>query len=191
MKNLNTTTLVVISLIALHPAAAESSKVATDAVCEQLNNQAVGAMNAHKWRNAIARLNEALKLNPTYSHSRENLIMSHNQYGSELEEQHKYREALSEYHQALNLGPSKRFDATRTNAETLNHVNNAIRLLGKNPNDFRDRVALGDQARAANDLAGALAEYQAALELKNDPVIHTKIADLCRLMGKKERAAAQ
>lgn len=44
-----------------------------------------------------------------------------------------------------------------------------------NPRSFADRVKLGDQAAAGNDLPGAVVEYRAALQIKSDKVTSKKL----------------
>jgi len=56
-----------------------------------------------------------------------------------------------------------------------------IRELGKNPENFEDRVKLGDEARNCSDLRGALVEYRAALKLKDDNETYEKAGAVYKL----------
>ena len=70
-------------------------------------------------------------------------------------------------------------------------MNGVIFLLGKNPKNVTHRITLGDQAKAHDDLAGAVVEYRAALRLKNDRETHKKLGDLYRQLDDKEKAVAE
>lgn len=53
-----------------------------------------------------------------------------------------------------------------------------IRMLGWKPNNFQDRVDLGDQARLVNDIAGSIIEYRAALQIRDEPEVRAKLREL-------------
>ena len=63
--------------------------------------------------------------------------------------------------------------------------------MGKDPASFQDRVELGDQCQLSGDSIGAIIEYGAACEIRNDPKLHTKIADLYRVLGEEDKAAQE
>lgn len=52
-----------------------------------------------------------------------------------------------------------------------------IRLLGRDPHSYEDRVALGDHAKATNDKVGAIFEYQEALKLQENPEISARLKE--------------
>jgi len=68
----------------------------------------------------------------------------------------------------------------RTNPVTISNVEGIIKIMGKNPHSFQDRVDLGKQARTANppDFIGAIIEFSEALKIKDDPEIHMELGDV-------------
>jgi len=143
-----------------------------------LNNDGVKALNAGNYQLAIQKFEEALKSDPNYTLARDNLAIAHNNYGLQLRNNPK--EALKQFHKALYLN--------RSNPTTLQNVEGIIRMLGKNPRSFADRVELGDQARLSGDFIGAIIEYEAACQIKDDPKIHVKLGDVYRVRGEDDKA---
>ncbi len=146
-----------------------------------LNNDGVKALNSNNYQVAIQKFEAALKLDPTYKLARDNLAIAHNNYGLQLRT--NPAEALKQFHQALYLNMS--------NATTLQNVEGIIRMMGKDPKSYADRVALGDQARLAADFVGAIIEYGAALKLKDDPKLHIKLGDVYRVRDETDKAIAE
>lgn len=146
-----------------------------------LNNDGVKALNASNYPLAIQKFEAALKLDPNYKLARDNLAIAHNNYGLGLRA--NPAEALKQFHQALYLN--------QTNATTMQNVEGIIRMMGKNPQSFADRVALGDQARLGADFVGAIIEYQAALRIKDDAKIHIKLGDVYRVRDETDKAIAE
>ena len=146
-----------------------------------LNNDGVKALNASQYQLAIQKFEAALKLDPTYKLARDNLAIAHNNFG--LQQRSNPAEALKQFHQALYLNMS--------NATTLQNVEGIIRMMGKDPRSYADRVALGDQARLAADFVGAIIEYGAALKLKDDPKLHIKLGDVYRVRDETDKAIAE
>jgi tetratricopeptide (TPR) repeat protein len=150
-----------------------------------LNNDGVKALNEKKWQLGIDKFTEALSLDPTYELARDNLIIAHNNWGDELRKELKLGEALKQFHLAI----YKRGHWSIGSPEE--HIAEVIRAMGKNPNSFADRVALGSHAKSEGDLIGAAVEYDAAVQLQNDPEIHKKLADVYRQLGKTQKAATE
>lgn len=146
-----------------------------------LNNDGVKALNASNYQLAIQKFEAALKLDPNYKLARDNLAIAHNNYGLQL--RNNPPEALKQFHQALYLNQS--------NVTTMQNVEGIIRMMGKDPKSFADRVALGDQARLSADFVGAIIEYSAALKLKDDPKIHVKLGDVYRVRDETDKAIAE
>lgn len=133
-----------------------------------LNNQAVIAINDSNYEVAIKKLEEALKLDPTYKHARENLAIAYNNYGLQLRS--RPLDALKVFHKALALDPSN--EKTKTNLETI------IQYMGKNPKSFKDRLDLGNKSVASGDLLGGRIEFEAAMAIKPDPIVQAKLQQL-------------
>ncbi len=143
-----------------------------------LNNDGVKALNSGNFQLAIQKFEAALKIDPTYQLARDNLAIAHNNYGLQLRNNPK--EALKQFHMALYLN--------RNNATTLQNVEGIIRMMGKNPRSFKDRVQLGDDARLAGDFIGALIEYSEACKIQDDPALHVKMGDIYRVRDDNDKA---
>ncbi|MBZ0187901.1 MAG: TonB C-terminal domain-containing protein, partial [Candidatus Obscuribacterales bacterium] len=128
-------------------------------------NQAVVAISDNNYKVAIAKLEEALSIDPQYQLARDNLAIAYNNYGLELRS--RPEQALAVFHKALALDPDN--DKTRTNLEAT------IKSLGKNPQSFEDRVYLADKAVEVGDIQAARIEYSAALAIKNDQTVADKL----------------
>jgi lipoprotein NlpI len=147
-----------------------------------LNNQGVVALKKENWHGAFDKFEDALKIDPSYAVARENLAIAHSNYALSLRTKNSV-DSLKHFHQAGYLEPKNAFFSTELRA--------MIKLMGKNPDSFRDRVALGDQAKTDGDTVGAVVEYGAALKLKEDRQIHKKLGDEYRLLDDKNKAAAE
>jgi tetratricopeptide (TPR) repeat protein len=146
-----------------------------------LNNEGVKALNAGNYADAIKAFEAALGKDPTYKLARENLAIAHNNYGLQL--RNNPPAALQQFHKALYLNPS--------NATTLQNVEGIIRMMGKDPKNFNDRVKLGEDSQKSGDFISAIIEYQAALNLKPDPKIYVKLGDVYRVRGEDDKAIAE
>ncbi|MBX9668890.1 MAG: tetratricopeptide repeat protein [Candidatus Obscuribacterales bacterium] len=130
-----------------------------------LNNRAVVAINDNNYEGAIRELEEALKIDPTYQQARTNLAIAYNNYGLQLK--NKPEDAIKIFHKAYALDPSN--DKTKLNLDTI------IQYMGKNPKVFKDRLDLGNRAVSQGDMSGAQVEYEAALAIKQDPIVQQKL----------------
>lgn len=147
----------------------------TDTTVIELNNEGVRALGTSNFKLAIEKFEAALKRDPTYQRARANLAIAYNNFGLFVNKQSP-AEALKCFHKALQLDPS--------NATTKANVDGIIRIMGRDPGNFQDRVELGDMARKQGDFDGAIVEYQASIALKNDPAVREKLGDVLRVKGK-------
>lgn len=148
-----------------------------------LSNEGVLALEQEDWAVAIDKLSQALIADPDNGTTRSNLAIAHNNFGIYLGRHYDKPGALKQFHQAQFLEGK--------NPLTIANLNKLIKLLGKNPNKFADRVTLGDHAKAEDDPIGAVVEYEAALKLKNDPETHRKLGDIYRQIDQGDKAAAE
>lgn len=146
-----------------------------------LNNDAVRAINAQNYQGAIDKLEQALKLDPSYKAARGNLAIAYNNYG--LVYQANPTEAIKYFHKAAYWDPG--------NPTTAQNLSGIIRKMGKNPNDFATRVAMGDACRKAADFIGAIVEYGEALKIKDDAAIHERLGDVFRVRDETTKAIEQ
>ena len=143
-----------------------------------LNNDGVKALNAGNYQLAIQKFQAALNIDPNYGLARDNLAIAHNNFG--LQQRNNPKAALKEFHQALYLNPS--------NSTTQANVEGIIRMMGKNPRNFQDRVGLGEDSRRSGDFIGAIIEFSEALKLKDDPAIHVKLGEVYRVLDQNDKA---
>ena len=138
--------------------------------CIKYNNRGVKALVEENYRLAISYFKIALKADPTYQLAKDNLSIAYNNYG--LAMQHNPPEAMKLFHQALILAPDNM--TTRQNFEGI------IRYMNRDPNNFDDRVDLGDVSLIHGDTLGAIVHYKAALKIKDDPKTRIKLEKLIR-----------
>lgn len=142
-----------------------------------LNNEAVKAINATNYARAIELLERALEWSPHYKTALVNLGIAYNNFGLSL--QNKPAEAIPYFHRAIYLDDS--------NETTQENLNGLIRKLGKDPDSFSDRVALGDEATNHGDTKGSIIEYQAALKLKDEPEVRAKLNEALKKVQNSSR----
>ena len=145
-----------------------------------LNNSGVMALKANNYPLAFENFKAALKIDPKYQLARDNLPIAHNMYGLQL--LGKPKEALKEFHEALYLFP--------TNPVTLKNMEMAIKLMGKDPHLFEDRVVLGDEAKSAADYIGAVIEYSEALKISENPEVRTKLEEATKALAELRAGGA-
>ena len=133
-----------------------------------LNNQAIVALNDSNFEVAIQKLEEALKIDPSFETGKQNLAIAYNNYGLQLRSQPPV--AIKIFHKAMAIDPG--------NKKTKQNLDAIIGLMGKNPSSFADRVQLGDEAARSGDKVGAKIEYETALSMKPDPAVKNKLAQL-------------
>jgi tetratricopeptide (TPR) repeat protein len=109
-----------------------------------LNDAGVEALKVNNYPLAFEKFREALKLDPDYQLARNNLAIAYNNYGLKLHDNPK--EALKQFHEALYLN--------HTNPMVAN-IDGIIKVMGKNPHSFEDRVILGDESKQSADYVGA------------------------------------
>jgi tetratricopeptide (TPR) repeat protein len=151
----------------------------TDTTVIELNNEGVRALGASNFKLAIDKFEAALKRDPSYTRAKSNLAIAYNNYGLFVNKQSPAM-ALKYFHQALLLDPA--------NPTTKANVDGIIRIMGRDPLNFQDRVELGDMARKQGDFDGAIVEYQAACGIKNDPGVREKLGDVLRVKGKLDQS---
>jgi Tfp pilus assembly protein PilF len=149
-----------------------------------LNNEGTRALNERNCPLAIEKFTRALEIEPNYELAHENLAMAHNDYGILLAD--NPAEALKQLHEAVYLRMS-----TRQTKATLENIDAMLRVMGKDPKRFADRVNLGDEEKAKADLHGAIVEYFFALQVKDDPQVHKKMGDVYEQLGEHDKAKTE
>ena len=119
-----------------------------------LNNRGVIAIQANDFGLAIKNLEAALRLDPTYKKSRDNLAIAYNNYG--LEEIHNLSQAIDYFHKSLFLDPE--------NTVVAANLKGALEKSGKKTTP-ESRLDLAHVANTKGDLVAAIIEYREALAL--------------------------
>ncbi len=149
-----------------------------------LNNEGTRALNERNCPLAIEKFTQALLIEPNYELAHENLAMAHNNYGILLADNPP--EALKQLHEAVYLRMS-----TRQTRATLENIDAMLKVMGKDPKRFIDRVNLGDEEKAKGDLHGAIVEYFFALQVKDDLPVHKKMGDVYEQLGEHDKAKTE
>ncbi|MBX9669587.1 MAG: hypothetical protein K2X93_18330 [Candidatus Obscuribacterales bacterium] len=143
-----------------------------------LNDEGVRALKKQDWKIAFNKFEEALVADPHYQKAQSNLAIAHNNYALHLAAE-KPDESLKQFHLAVYLDPN--------NETTIANMHGLMRrVLRKSPDDFADRVKLGDKAKESSDLIGAVVEYKAALKLRKDSKVEQKLEEVSQLMKEKQ-----
>ncbi|MBX3148909.1 tetratricopeptide repeat protein [Candidatus Obscuribacterales bacterium] len=159
----------------------------SDSMVVELNNEGVRALSAQNFSLAISKLEESLKRDPSYGRARENLAIAYNNFGLGLAAKREFSEAIKYFHKAVYIDSN--------NSTSKQNLSLIVQNLGRSPNNFQDRVALGDEARkqirTPQDWAGPIVEYQAALAIKDDPGVREKLGDVYRIIDKVDSAITE
>lgn len=166
------------AIVALLAACSSVVHAADVTTAKGLNHAGVEALNVSNYALAIEKFRASLKLDPGYQLARDNLSIAYNNYGLQLHNNPK--EALRQFHEALYLNHS--------NPTTVANMNGILKMIGKNPHQFEDRVTLGDESKQSADFVGADLEYREALKIKDDPAVRQKLEDAHRALQENDIA---
>jgi tetratricopeptide (TPR) repeat protein len=92
-------------------------------------------------------------------------------------------ESLESLHKSCFLEPSE--------PKYFVELASLIKTMGKDPNDFKTRVTLGDSYTSSAKYFAAIVEYQEALRLKLDALTYEKLGDVYRIRGEDDKSVAQ
>ncbi|MBA3993370.1 MAG: hypothetical protein C0469_07570 [Cyanobacteria bacterium DS2.3.42] len=138
-----------------------------------LNNDGVKALNAGNFNLAIQRFEEALKVSPEYDLARENLAIVRREHGQSLDNESKMWELRREVFFGV------------TDHTSLGKLEMLIKLSGREPKSFEDRIALAQECLNKADYIGAYVECLEALKLrKNDARTRKSLAEIIHLLDK-------
>lgn len=131
----------------------------------EINSEGVALLNASSFIKAIDKLTLCLRVDPSNSAAKKNLVTAYNnaalQYGVR-----KPLDAIPLFRRGLLIDTESKI--------MRNNLNALLQALGKNPLDAYQRATMGDGLLRAGDNAGAYAEYAEALRLKEDPAVRAK-----------------
>ncbi|MBY0552166.1 MAG: TonB family protein [Candidatus Obscuribacterales bacterium] len=134
----------------------------------ELNNAGVTALRKKEFETAIQKFEDALRASHGYTLAQENLAIAYNNYG--IQEARTPKKCLKFFHRAAWLKPD--------NPTTIKNLDATIKNLGVNPSSFDDRVQLAKNAERENDFAGAIVEYRAALNIREDANVKKRLAEV-------------
>jgi len=142
--------------------------LAPSVLAERLAREGSNLMSSNQLPQAIAKLEEALKLNASAPNAKENLSVAFNNLA--IADGTPTDKRIDLLHLSLFWNP--KFDIARTN------LNMYLQSLGHDPKSFAERVKLADQCAAKHDSKGAIVEYTEALSIKEDSAVRNKLKSL-------------
>jgi tetratricopeptide (TPR) repeat protein len=157
-----------------------SGKKAMQAALEA-NNRGVALGKQGHWVEAIQAHESACQLDPTSKQYRINLSAARCTFGQTRLSARDYNAAAGLFRKALAAAPD--------NSMAAKLLNETMLKQGHDPTVVEERVAIGDQLLATNDLESALVEYQTAMQLENSARTFTKMGDVAMRCGQVSTAA--
>ncbi len=152
-----------------------------DSLVLESNNLGVRDLNKGDTWSAIQNFEQALRIDPSYELARKNLAIALNNHALKLRSSN-VEEAIRYFHAALFQDPK--------NPTTRNNLDESIRKIGKDPQLFKDRLALGDKAWEEQDYKGAKVEYQIAASIETNDSVREKLKSVDEVLGVEAKSAA-
>jgi tetratricopeptide (TPR) repeat protein len=140
------------------------------------NNRGVELGSKGLWTDAIREHEEALNQDPENQTFRMNLSSAHLHYADLLASKKKWYEAISHYREALYADPA--------NMPADSHLDNCLRAIGKNPDDYSVRAALADEADIAGNYPVAIVEYRKCVKMRDNGPSRFRLARVMYKQGK-------
>lgn len=136
----------------------------------QLNNEAVMLGRAGRYGEAILKHEQACKIEPSNEEFRRSLSAARCLFAQQKLAKGDATGAAHMFRQAIL--------ARQDNELAGKGLSAAIKKMGYDPGIADNRIGLGDQLAAANDLGGATIEYQTAMQLEPGAKTYTKMAEM-------------
>lgn len=140
------------------------------------NNRGVELGSKGLWNDAIREHEEALNQDPENQTFRMNLSSAHLHYADLLASKKKWYEAINHYREALYADPA--------NMPADSHLDNCLRAIGKNPDDYNVRAALADEADIAGNYPVAIVEYRKCVKMRDNGPSRFRLARVMYKQGK-------
>jgi tetratricopeptide (TPR) repeat protein len=144
------------------------------------NNRGVELGNKGLWVEAIHEHELAVEAEPHNKEFRTNLSAAQLRYGDVLVSKHDYYGAVKQYHGAL-YADENNLSAERNLDECLKH-------LGKNPDDLKTRLTMGEDAETSGDYETAIVEYRRCTKISDDGSYYARLGTVYRKAGKDVEA---
>lgn len=139
------------------------------------NNKGVSLGKAGRWSESIAAHEEACKYEPSNKQYKINLSAARCAYGQERLNARDFNTAANLFRQALAAAPD--------NGLAGRLLGEALKKMGRDPNNAETRIATGDQLAAVGDFEGASIEYQAAMQIEPTARTFVKVGDMALRYG--------
>jgi tetratricopeptide (TPR) repeat protein len=140
------------------------------------NNRGVELGSKGLWNDAIREHEEALNQDPENPTFRMNLSSAHLHYADLLASKKKWYEAINHYREALYADPA--------NMPADSHLDNCLRAIGKNPDDYNVRAGLADEADIAGNYPVAIVEYRKCVKMRDNGPSRFRLARVMYKQGK-------
>lgn len=139
------------------------------------NNKGVAFGKAGRWSESIAAHEEACKYEPSNKQYKINLSAARCAFGQERLNARDFNTAANLFRKALSAAPD--------NGLAGRLLSEALKKMGRDPNNAEVRIATGDQLAAVGDFEGASIEYQAAMQIEPSARTYVKIGDMALRYG--------
>ncbi len=140
------------------------------------NNRGVELGSKGLWNDAIREHEEALNADPENATFRMNLSSAHLHYADLLASKKKWYEAINQYREALYADPA--------NMPADSHLDNCLRAIGKNPDEYSVRAGLADEADIAGNYPVAIVEYRKCVKMTDSGPSRFRLARVLYKQGK-------
>lgn len=140
------------------------------------NNRAVELGSKGLWPQAIHHHEEALRADPNNKEFRTNLSAAQLRYGELLAAKRDWYNAIKQFRGALYVDPS--------NAPADSNLENCLRHIGKNPDDWHARQKMAEDADTSGDYETAIVEYRKVIKMKDDGPSHYDLGRVLIKAGK-------
>jgi tetratricopeptide (TPR) repeat protein len=139
------------------------------------NNKGVAFGKAGRWSESITAHEEACKYEPSNKQFKINLSAARCAFGQERLNARDFNTAANLFRKALSAAPD--------NGLAGRLLSEALKKMGRDPNNAEVRIATGDQLSAVGDFEGASIEYQAAMQIEPSARTYVKIGDMALRYG--------
>lgn len=140
------------------------------------NNRGVELGQKGIWPDAIREHEIALQMDPHNTSWRTNLSAAHLEYGKYLAAHGKKFEAGAEYRRAMIIDPA--------NAQADAELDNVLRSLKRNPDEYDYRRSLADDADVSGQYDTSIVEWRKCIKIRNDPYSHSRLGAVLIKAGK-------
>lgn len=144
------------------------------------NNRGVELGNKGLWLEAVHEHELAVEADPNNKEFRTNLSAAQLRYGDVLAAKHDYSGAIKQYRGALY--------ADENNLSAEHNLDECLRRLGKNPDDVKAHVAMGEDAETSGDYETAIVEYRRCTKISDDGSYYARLGMVYRKAGKDVQA---